>query len=115
MRGCVRSVHKASECEMKNSFRVILLVLVTACFIMTATNVVLVLHLIEHHNDKSHDSEHCPICQQAVVDTVKAVLPDAPVVKEPLLVTTAGVCVIQYPVKDFKFLTPYTRAPPNAA
>ncbi|MDD5063841.1 MAG: hypothetical protein PHQ35_03650 [Phycisphaerae bacterium] len=97
---------------MKNSFRRILLALVMACFILTATNVVLVLHLAEHHKDEHHDSEHCPICQQAIVNTVKAILPDAPVIKEPPRAAATVVCVIQSLVKDFKFLTPHTRAPP---
>jgi hypothetical protein len=100
---------------MKNSFRTALLALVLVCFILTATNAVLVLHLIEHHSDESHDPEHCPICQQAVANIVKIILPDAPVIKEPSLVTIADVCVIQHFVKDFKFLTPHTRAPPAAA
>jgi hemoglobin-like flavoprotein len=82
------------------------------CFILTATNVVLVLHLAEHHNDKNHDPEHCPICQQAIVNAVKAVLPDTSVIKEPPQVTIADVYIIQHFVKDFKFLTPHTRAPP---
>jgi Protein of unknown function (DUF2946) len=97
---------------MKNSFRKVLLALVMVCFVLTATNAVLALHLAEHHKDKSHDSEHCPICQQAVVNTVKAVLPDTTPAKEPLLVTIVNVCAIQHFVKDFKFLTPYQRAPP---
>ena len=100
---------------MKQRCQTALLILVMACFILTATNAVPVLHLIEHHNDESHDSEHCPICQQALVNTVKVILPDAPVIKEPPLVTIADVCVIQHFVKDFKFLTPHTRAPPAAA
>jgi hypothetical protein len=100
---------------MKNSFRTALLALVLVCFILTATNAVLILHLIEHHNDESHNPEHCPICQQAAINIVKAVLLDAPVIKEPLLVTIADACAIQCFVKDFKFLTPHTRAPPAAA
>ena len=99
---------------MKDSVRRILLAPVLVCFTLTATNVVIVLHLIEHHNDKSHDSEHCPICQQAVVNTAKAILIDAPVIKEPLLVTIADVRVIRQIVKDFKFLTSQKRAPPAA-
>jgi hypothetical protein len=84
------------------------------CFILTATNAMLILHLTEHHKDESHNPEHCPICQQAVVNIVKAVLPDTLAIKEAPQVTPADVCATQSPVKDFKFLTHHTRAPPPA-
>jgi hypothetical protein len=99
---------------MKNSVRIAGIVLVMVCFILTATNAMLILHLIEHHKDECHNPEHCPICQQAVINIAKAVLPDTPVIKEPPRVTIADVCVIQSFVKDFKFITPHMRAPPAA-
>jgi hypothetical protein len=111
---CVHLVRKTRESKMKNSLRKVLLALVMVCFILTAANVAVVQHLIEHHKDESHDHEHCPICQQAIVNTAKAVLPDAPVIKEQPQVTIADVYVIHHFVKDFKFLTPHTRAPPAA-
>jgi hypothetical protein len=97
---------------MKNSFRVISLVLVMVCFGLATSNTLLILHLVEHHKDKNHDCEHCPVCQQAVVNVFKAVSPDALLVKEPAYITIAVVCAIQFRAKEFKFLTPYTRAPP---
>jgi hypothetical protein len=99
---------------MRENCRKILLVFASVCFVLSATNIILVLHLAEHHKDENHDPEHCPICQQAVVNAVKAVLPDPPAVKEPLLITIADFCVIRHYIKDFKFLTPHTRAPPMA-
>jgi hypothetical protein len=98
---------------MKNRLRIIALVPVTVCFILTASNVMLILHLIEHHKDESHNPEHCPICQQAAMNIVKAVLPDTPAIEEAP-VTPADVCAIQSPAKNFKFFTYHTRAPPAA-
>ncbi|MDD5328208.1 MAG: hypothetical protein PHY02_10420 [Phycisphaerae bacterium] len=60
---------------MKNSFKKLLFALVMVCFILTASNVMLALHLSEHHKDENHDHQHCPICQQVVINKNLAVLP----------------------------------------
>lgn len=98
---------------MENKFRKVVLVLVVICFTLTATNAILALHLAKHHEDENHDLEHCSICRQAVINTAKAVLPNAPVVTE-LTVAIGDVVTVQDFIKHFKFLTPYMRAPPVA-
>lgn len=97
---------------MKNRIRIILPILIMVCFILTATNTVLALHLAEHHDDENHDPEHCPICQQATINVVQAVLP-TPLIVIELLVIVEDVYVVHHFVKHFKFLTPYMRAPPT--
>jgi len=99
---------------MKKCFRIALLALTTLCFGLNATNTVLVLHLAKHHHDKSHDSEHCSLCQQAAVNITKAVLPGAPLVTGLPLVNKIISVIYQY-VRNFELLTPYMRAPPAAA
>jgi hypothetical protein len=51
---------------------------VTAYFVWTATNIILVLHLSEHDNLKDHDSGNCPICQQSLINKNPVILHQSP-------------------------------------
>jgi hypothetical protein len=97
---------------MKNSFRRILLALVLVCFILTATNVVLVLHLAEHHKDKNHDPEHCPICQQAVINKNLAVLCPSAVIYTVNRITFTISYTNSFLPAIVEFQFPPSRAPP---
>jgi len=100
---------------MRKNCRKILFVFVLLCFITKTANIMLVLHLMEHDKDGHHDHRNCPICQQAVVNKVKAVILEAPIFFEQRQIAVADIYIIEHVVKSFKFCTPYLRAPPVAA
>jgi hypothetical protein len=61
---------------MKTTHKKIVLALVTACFVLTATNILLALHLAEHDGDEEHhDHDKCLICLHAAI--FKAITFDA--------------------------------------
>lgn len=90
-----------------------MLVLVSVCFILTATNVMLALHLAEHHKDKNHDPEHCPTCQQGVINKNSAVLQSSPKVHQvnEISFTISYRNFFLPQIVDFQF--PPSRAPPS--
>jgi len=63
---------------MKESYRKILFIFATVCLILTATNLMFVLHLAEYEHDKSHNPQTCPICQQALMSKDSAILQPPP-------------------------------------
>jgi hypothetical protein len=98
---------------MKENCRKVLLVFTAVCFVLAATNIMLVLHLAQHEHDKNHNPENCPVCQQAVINS-NAVIPDAP----------SGICeasevLFKVSYRSFfrpepvKFQFPLLRAPPS--
>lgn len=99
---------------MANNYRKLLLVFAAVWFIAAATNLMLVLHLAEHGHDKGHDSQKCPICQQAVINATAAIHCSAPKVCQ--------VNEISFKISDENFFSPQTvkfqipllRAPPSA-
>ncbi|MFA6424611.1 MAG: hypothetical protein WCW64_00330 [Phycisphaerae bacterium] len=100
---------------MKENCRKVLLVFAAVCFVLAATNIMLALHLAEHDNDKGHNPETCPICQQAIANKTKVILPTISIAFELPQITIANIDVVEPIVKNFKFITPYLRAPPAAA
>jgi hypothetical protein len=82
------------------------------CFVLTATNVALALHLAEHHKGEHHDSEHCPVCQQAVINKNFAILQSPPKVYQVNEIQfTIGYSNFFSP-QIVKFQFPPSRAPP---
>ena len=100
---------------MAKFFRKFVLTLAAMAFLPASADVFLLAHLAEHKADAYHSEDNCPICQQAVVNKTKAVLPTVSVAFEQPQITITDVYVIEHIVKTFKFLTPYLRAPPAAA
>jgi hypothetical protein len=100
---------------MKNNYKKILLVFVAAYFAWTATNIMFVLHLAEHNNGKSHNSENCPICQQGLINKNPAVVHHPPKVYHSSEISFA----ISYrnfsskQIVEFQF--PPLRAPPSVS
>ena len=98
--------------KMKNNYRKILFVCITAFFILTATGVVFALHLTEHDKDQHHDSENCPICQLAAMNKNFTVLSSS----EEIYPVDIFICTISYKAETLqqiaKFQLPQLRAPP---
>jgi hypothetical protein len=84
-------------------------------FLLASADIFLFVHLAEHKADKHHDHNNCPICQQAIANKTKAILPAVSVTFEQPQITITDVYVTKHIVKAFKFLTPYLRAPPLTA
>jgi hypothetical protein len=97
---------------MKNGLRRILLALVIACFILTTSNVLLVLHLTEHHKDKNHNPKHCPICQQAAINKNLADLPPPAGTYTVNEIPFAISCTNSVFPQTVRHLLPSPRAPP---
>ncbi len=97
---------------MNKSLKKFVFVTAAILFLLNSANISLYLHLAEHKNDAEHDHNKCPICQQAVTNKTKAIVSLDPVVVEQQQVASADVYAIEHIIKNFKFLTPYLRAPP---
>jgi len=90
-----------------------LLVFVAVCFVLTATNIVLAIHLAGHGKGDHHDSENCPICREGVVNKTSAIVESAPQVYQAN--------EISFPISYRHFFTPQAvefqfpplRAPPG--
>jgi hypothetical protein len=95
--------------------RKFVLVITVAVFLLNSANFFLYIHLSEHKADAGHDSEKCPICQQAAVNKDKTIVPTDSVVYEILQATFSLEFTVELFVKSFDFLIPYLRAPPAAA
>jgi hypothetical protein len=84
-----------------------------ACFVWTATNIILVLHLSEHGNFKDHDSENCPICQQVLINKNPAVLHKFPKIYHSTEISFT-VSYSNFSLKQIvEFQFPPLRAPPS--
>ena len=98
---------------MKKNYQKILFVFVITCFALTATNILLVLHLAEHNKDKHHDHENCPICQQGVINKKSVIL------HSPTTVCQVNEISFTRSYRNFfspqivKFQLPQLRAPPS--
>jgi hypothetical protein len=97
---------------MKKNFRKILFVFVIACFVLTATNILLALHLAEHDKDKNHNPETCPICQQGMINKNPAVLQSPPKVYQVNEISFTISYRNFFSPKIVKFQIPHLRAPP---
>ena len=90
-------------------------VIVVMAFLLASANVPLLIHLAEHKGDAHHDHDKCPICQQAIANKTKAIIPIIITAVQLPQITIANVNVIECFVKEFEFITPYLRASPSAA
>jgi hypothetical protein len=98
---------------MKENCRKVLLVFAAVCFALTATNIMLVLHLAEHDNDKNHNSENCPICQHGVINKNSAIPQSPPKVYQVNEILFATTYTSSFSPRIVKFQIPYLRAPPS--
>jgi len=90
-----------------------LLIISILSFVFTATGLMMLLHIfsIEHH--EKHDSKHCSICEQGLVNN-KIVVPES-------CIKTFHVNEISYtiayrnlsPLKILEYQFPLMRAPPS--
>lgn len=98
---------------MKENYRKVLFVVTAVCFVLTATNIILALHLAEHANDKEHNPEDCPICQQGLINKNTAVLCSSVAV----YIVNENTFTISYTnsfsPRIVKFQSPHLRAPPR--
>jgi uncharacterized protein with PQ loop repeat len=97
---------------MKKNYKKILLVFVTACFILTATNVMLAIHLAGHDKGKNHDSENCPICQHAIVSKNPVILSNPVTVCTEFVILFAVIYNVSLLPQISRFQLPQLRAPP---
>jgi hypothetical protein len=95
--------------------RKFIFIIAVAAFLFNAAGIPLLVHLVEHKDDVHHDSDKCSICQQAVANKTKVILPTVSIVFELPPITIANTDAIDCFVKIFKFITPPLRAPPSAA
>jgi len=98
---------------MKKNLRKVLLVFAAVCFVLTATNLMLVLHLAEHAHDKSHNPETCPICQQALTNKDSAILQPPPKICQVNEISFKKSYGSFFKPQTIKFQFPPLRAPPN--
>ncbi|MCK4999730.1 MAG: hypothetical protein KAS23_09350 [Anaerohalosphaera sp.] len=98
---------------MKNNYRKILFVFVTACFVLTTTNAVFALHLAEHDEDQQHDDENCPICQQATINKKSAVLSSSAEICSINVIIFTVSYEVEISLQTAKFQLPQLRAPPS--
>jgi hypothetical protein len=97
---------------MKKHYRKILLVFTALSFALTATSIMLVLHLSEHGNAKGHDSQNCPICQQGFINKNPAVLHQFPKIYHSVEISFT-VSYSNFSLKQIvEFQFPPLRAPP---
>jgi hypothetical protein len=89
-----------------------LLVFAAVCFALTATNIMLALHLAEHDNDKGHNHENCPICQQGLINKNPAILCPSVAIHTTNEITFAINYASSFSPRIVKFQIPYLRAPP---
>ena len=97
---------------MKKNYRKILFVLVIACFVLTATNIVLILHLAGHNKDEHHDHKNCPICQQIIINKKPAIFPSVIKIFETAEVRFAIIYENSAIKQIQQFQLPLSRAPP---
>jgi len=90
-------------------------VIAAMAFLFASANIFLAAHLAEHKDDVHHDSDKCPVCQQAVTNKIKIILPTVSIAFKLPQITIANIDAIDCFVKNSKFITPYLRAPPSAA
>ena len=109
----IRRIHKIVK--MEKSHHKILFIFAAVCFALTATNILLALHLAERDEDGHHDHNTCPICQQAVANKTNIILPPVSISLQLPQITIANVNAVECFVKNSPFITPYLRAPPTAA
>jgi len=97
---------------MKNNCRKILLVFVAVCFVLTATNIMLAIHLAGHHKGENHNPENCPICREGVINKTSAIVESAPQVyqADEISFTISYSNFFSPQAIDFQF--PPLRAPP---
>jgi hypothetical protein len=91
----------------------IVIIFISICFVLTATNIVLALHLVEHHHDKSHNPENCPICQQGVIIQNSAVLQSHPKVCQVNEILFTLSYRNFFSLQIGKFQLPPSHAPPS--
>jgi hypothetical protein len=84
-------------------------------FLLNAAGIPLFIHLAEHKADSHHDGDKCPICQQAVANKTKIILPTVSITFELPQITIANTDAVDCFVKNSKFITPPLRGPPSAA
>jgi len=98
---------------MKNNYRKALLVFAAVCFVLTATNIMLALHLAEHDKDKGHNPENCPICQQALINKNYSILQSPLKVYQVNEIPFTKSYRNSFPPQIVKFQFPPLRAPPS--
>lgn len=97
---------------MKKNCRKVLLVFAAACFVLTATNIMLALHLAGHANDKGHNPEKCPICQNAVMHKNPVILCPSAVIRTVNEITFTISYTNSFSPQIVQFQFPQSRAPP---
>jgi hypothetical protein len=97
---------------MKKIFRRVVFISAAICFILTATNIVLFIHLAEHEKSGQHDCNHCPICQNLIINKNPILLSPPIIISgfEKIAYTIDYIFVISPPTIQFQ--SPYLRAPP---
>ena len=108
--------HRVHEVlKMKENCRKVLLVFAAVCFALTATNIMLALHLAEHEHDKSHNPENCPICQQALINKNPAILSFSVVIQISNEIGFVISYIESFSPRIVKFQFPHLRAPPTTS
>lgn len=98
---------------MKKIFQRIVFISAAICFILTATGIVVFVHLAEHEKSGQHDCNHCPICQNLIINKNPILLSSPVLISgfDKIAYTINYIVVISSPTIQFQL--PYLRAPPR--
>ncbi len=94
--------------------RNIMLILALTCFISMATGLTLFVHIISLDQHEHHDHSKCPICQQSLLLSKKAVIEPETIIEKIELFSHNVQFYTQEEKTTIKFLFPLLRAPPCA-
>ena len=98
---------------MKKKWYKILFVFAAVNFILTATNIVLLVHLYGHNEHEHHDHRNCPTCQQASINKNPAVLFDTTKITLCCDIFNEAVYVVSSFSQIADHQLPCLRAPPT--
>jgi len=97
---------------LTNLARKILLITVIACFAALVTGLTLMLHLSSIEHPEEHNCEHCPICQQIIINPAKVIIPAEPVVIYEEIILYEVDFTFEYPTAIVENRCCIPRAPP---
>ena len=103
---------KNKKMRMEIAVRKFFIVISLFCFAAMATGAVYYVHLASSHHPEAHNSDHCQICQQGLVNKNPAILCPSVVIHTLNENTFTISYANSFSPQIIKFQTPHLRAPP---